>query len=513
MIGRKLGGRYEIIQHVGDGGMAAVYKAKDILLDRCVAVKVLNHRPGQDHASIGRFIREAQTAGKLSHPNIVSVYDVGHEDQTYYMVMEFVEGPTLNEVIEKQGPLPANIAISVAMQICDGLAHAHQNGIIHRDIKPHNIMCAPGGRYKVTDFGISRLIRTTTQLTKTGMVMGSVHYFSPEQAQGREIGYPSDLYSLGVVLYEMVTGQVPFDSDEYIALALMHIQKPVPDPRKRNPNIPAELSRIIHKAMAKNPFDRYQSAEEMKKDLEQAYFSAGGASSSPKPLQNKTEPIQKSEQGSSLYKEPADSRPKPAPRLKVLIGSASALLILLLMVWGISLVNANDKQAENFSSRVPSGQTSGTQNQTGGERETPPAEAKRTDPNSRKNIKNNTDSSKEDKSADNLRQKQEEEKMTAPPKTPDHHANREEPDLSQPEPQISYVVIAGSFSDMQSAESRKSEVQTLGIEAHLIETSAGGEVRYLVEAGAFSTRAEAENRLNQLQQGGISDARISEEKG
>jgi serine/threonine-protein kinase len=225
MEGKLLAGRYEIQHILGSGGMATVYKAFDTTLERDVAIKVMNQGLAHDREFVRRFVWEAQATGRLSHPNIVNVYDAGQEGPLYYMVMEYVEGVTLKHLIQERGRLSAKEAFQIATQICDGLSHAHSHGIIHRDIKPHNIMCTSDGRYKVADFGIARLLRNSTNLTRTGTVMGSIHYFSPEQARGQEIGYPSDLYSLGIVLYEMGTGEVPFHANEDIAVALMHIWK------------------------------------------------------------------------------------------------------------------------------------------------------------------------------------------------------------------------------------------------------------------------------------------------
>lgn len=262
MEGRLLDGRYEIIQRVGGGGMAVVYKAKDILLGRYIAVKVMNPSLSNDEEYIQRFNREAKNAASLSHPNVVGVYDVGQEKNIYYLVMEYIDGPSLKELIEQRGAIPPQEAIEIAIQIGEGLAHAHQMQIVHRDIKPHNIMVAPSRRYKVTDFGIARSSEENT-ITQTGSVMGSVHYFSPEQARGGEIGYPSDLYSFGVLLYEMVTGTVPFDGDSAVGIALKHLQEPPPDPRHLNPNLPDALCNLILKAMEKDPRDRFASATEM----------------------------------------------------------------------------------------------------------------------------------------------------------------------------------------------------------------------------------------------------------
>ncbi|MBN2908295.1 Stk1 family PASTA domain-containing Ser/Thr kinase [Polycladomyces sp. WAk] len=272
MEGKKLGGRYHVISRVGGGGMAVVYKAKDLLLNRYVAIKVLNESLSNDAEFIRRFSREAQAAASLSHPNVVNVYDVGKDGHTHYIVMEYVEGPTLKEFILENGPLPPEEAAAIAIQICDALAHAHENQIVHRDIKPHNILLGSNGRAKVTDFGIARAATSST-ITQTGSVMGSVHYFSPEQARGGVIGEKSDLYSLGVVLYEMVTGVLPFDGDSAIGIALKHLQEPVPDPRQWNPDIPDQLIDIIMRALEKDPQNRFPSAKAMMQELKFAFHS------------------------------------------------------------------------------------------------------------------------------------------------------------------------------------------------------------------------------------------------
>lgn len=282
MEGKLLAGRYEIQHILGSGGMATVYKAFDTTLERDVAIKVMNQGLAHDREFVRRFVWEAQATGRLSHPNIVNVYDAGQEGPLYYMVMEYVEGVTLKHLIQERGRLSAKEAFQIATQICDGLSHAHSHGIIHRDIKPHNIMCTSDGRYKVADFGIARLLRNSTNLTRTGTVMGSIHYFSPEQARGQEIGYPSDLYSLGIVLYEMGTGEVPFHANEDIAVALMHIQTPVPDPRKLNPALPIAFTEIVQKAMEKNPNKRFQTAQELKQAILQASSLSNKEKTTPK---------------------------------------------------------------------------------------------------------------------------------------------------------------------------------------------------------------------------------------
>ena len=269
MQGKKLGGRYEIIGRIGGGGMAVVYKAVDSLLHRHVAIKVLSESLSNNSEFIRRFDREAQAAASLSHPNVVNVYDVGRDGYTHYIVMELVDGPTLKQYIQEKGPLPVEEAVQIAIQICDGLAHAHENQIVHRDIKPHNILIGSNGRVKVTDFGIARAATSST-ITQTGSVMGSVHYFSPEQARGGVVGEKSDIYSLGIVLYEMLTGELPFDGDSAISIALKHLQEKVTDPREINPNIPENIVRIVMRALEKDPEMRYTSAKAMMQDLNYA---------------------------------------------------------------------------------------------------------------------------------------------------------------------------------------------------------------------------------------------------
>ncbi|QJC52371.1 Stk1 family PASTA domain-containing Ser/Thr kinase [Paenibacillus albicereus] len=269
MIGRELGGRYEILTRIGGGGMALVYKAHDLLLSRNVAVKVLRQQYVHDEEFIRRFRREAQSAAALSHPNVVSIYDVGQEEDIHYIVMECVDGQNLNEVIQERAPLQADEAVRIAAQIADALDHAHQNHIIHRDIKPHNILIGKNGRVKVTDFGIARAVTSST-ITQAGSVIGSVHYFSPEHAKGVSAGEKSDIYSLGIVLYQMVTGKLPFLGESPISVALKHLQEPLEDPRTVNPLVPQSVENVIIKALRKNPSERYRSAGEMLEDLETA---------------------------------------------------------------------------------------------------------------------------------------------------------------------------------------------------------------------------------------------------
>jgi serine/threonine-protein kinase len=262
VIGRLLGKRYEILERIGGGGMAVVYRARCTYLNRTVAIKVLRPQFTTDEEFVRRFRREAEAAASLSHPNIVSVYDVGQEDGTHYIVMEYVAGRTLKDLIRARGPLTMERALRIAAEICEALACAHANRLIHRDIKPHNILLTTDGRVKVTDFGIARAV-TAAPITHDGIVVGSVHYFSPEQARGGVIGERSDLYALGVVLYEMVTGRVPFDGETAVAVAMQHVEALIPAPSSFNRAIPEWAEEVIYRALAKDPRDRYQKAEAM----------------------------------------------------------------------------------------------------------------------------------------------------------------------------------------------------------------------------------------------------------
>ncbi len=268
MLGRILGERYELIEKIGSGGMAIVYKAKCHLLKRHVAVKILRPELVEDESFVARFKRESLAAASLSHPNIVNIYDVGEENGVYYIVMEYVNGKTLKEYIREKERLEWEEAVRIAAQICSALKHAHKNGIVHRDIKPQNILISEDGTVKVADFGIARAVSSATVTIAGANVMGSVHYFSPEQARGGYVDEKSDIYSLGIVLYEMVTGNVPFEGDTAISVALKHIQERVKPPWELNPSIPKSLNDVIEKATEKDQAGRYQTAGEMLRDLQ-----------------------------------------------------------------------------------------------------------------------------------------------------------------------------------------------------------------------------------------------------
>ena len=264
--GTKINDRYSIIRTLGEGGMANVYLAYDTILNRNVAVKVLRGDLASDEKFVRRFQREALSASNLYHPNIVQIYDFDQEDGQYYIVMEYVEGKTLKQLLKRRGSLTITEVIDIMSQLTDGMAHAHDSYIIHRDIKPQNIMILDNGMIKITDFGIAMALNST-QLTQTNSVMGSVHYLPPEQAAGRGSTIRSDIYSMGILMYELLTGSVPYKGDNAVEIALKHLKEPLPSIRKILPELPQSIENIILKATAKNPQNRYKDAREMHQDI------------------------------------------------------------------------------------------------------------------------------------------------------------------------------------------------------------------------------------------------------
>ena len=264
--GQRINDRYEIIKSIGEGGMANVYLGQDTILDRKVAIKILRGDLANDEKFIRRFQREALSASSLSHPNIVEMYDVGEDNGNYYIVMEYIEGKTVKQLLKKRGKLTVSEAVDIMLQLTEGMSEAHNSYIIHRDIKPQNIMIREDGTIKITDFGIAMALNST-QLTQTNSVMGSVHYLPPEQASGKGCTIKSDIYSMGILFYELLSGTLPFKGDNAVEIALKHLKEPIPSIRKQVPSIPQSIENIILKATAKNPKNRYNDVKEMNRDL------------------------------------------------------------------------------------------------------------------------------------------------------------------------------------------------------------------------------------------------------
>ncbi|MFP5351776.1 MAG: Stk1 family PASTA domain-containing Ser/Thr kinase [Actinomycetota bacterium] len=325
--GKTYGGRYEVIEKVGQGGMAEVYRARDDLLGREVAVKVLAERLSNDRSFVERFRREAQAAANLSHPNIVSLYDFGNDDAAYFIVMEMIDGRGLEAVISEDGPLLPERAAEIAADVARALERAHTAGLVHRDIKPSNIMITSYGQTKVTDFGIARALGDGEQtMTQTGMVIGTASYLSPEQAQGNPVDARSDVYALGCVLYEMLTGRAPFQGDTPLSIAYKHVREDAEKPSSVNPDVPDALDAITMKALAKNPDNRYQSAREMHDDL-QRFIS--GQQVHATPLLAGTTTVAPAATGTQVIRQTEEEwEPEPDGKNRAGIYVVAALLIL-----------------------------------------------------------------------------------------------------------------------------------------------------------------------------------------
>src|SRR4051794_28422096 len=268
MVGEVLADRYELEELVGTGGMSSVYRAHDRLLDRKVALKILHQHYSSDDDYVERFKHEARSVAALSHPNIVTVIDRGEHGGRQYIVFEYVEGETLKRLIERRGPAPVPNAIELGIQVARGLAFAHQQGLIHRDVKPQNVLLNGDGRAKVTDFGIARSLNVQHGMTQTGTVLGTSDYIAPEQAQGQRVDEHSDVYSLGVVMYELLTSEVPFPGENFVAVAMRHINEPPPPIRDKRPDVSPRLEAAVQKAMAKDPADRFPTMIDFCHELE-----------------------------------------------------------------------------------------------------------------------------------------------------------------------------------------------------------------------------------------------------
>ena len=350
------GGRYELHRRIARGGMADVFLARDSLLDRPVALKVLFPEFATDPSFVERFRREAQAAANLSHPNIVSVYDWGEEGGTYYIVMEYVEGRSLAQILRDEGPLLPDRAADVTTDIASALGFAHRHGVIHRDVKPGNVLISPLGQVKVTDFGIARAVSTQENLTQTGTVMGTATYFSPEQARGESVDPRSDVYSLGVVLYELLAGAPPFKGDNPVSVAYKHVQEQPDRLRSRNPQIPVALEAVAMKALAKNPANRYASAEDFAADLRRFRDGRSVTAETLMPDQDVTQigapptagatRVVSSVEGTQAMPATAPDRHEPPRRPSAALPIIVALLAIILIGGLFALLNAlSDKKS------------------------------------------------------------------------------------------------------------------------------------------------------------------------
>ncbi|MDO4745221.1 MAG: Stk1 family PASTA domain-containing Ser/Thr kinase [Bacillota bacterium] len=351
MANKVLAGRYELFERIGEGGMSVVYKAKDKLLNRFVAIKILKPQFINDHKFIDSFRRESQAAASMSHPNIVNIYDVGREGNIHYIVMELIEGRTLSDYIKAQGAMSYPKVIALSKQIAAALSFAHKNHIIHRDVKPHNVMITPNGTAKITDFGIAKAVNAATIVDNTDGIIGSVHYFSPEQARGGYVDEKSDIYSLGIVMYEMLTGRVPFDGDNPVNIALMHINGEMVPPSRLIGGVPPALEHIIMKCTDKYPVNRYASADELIEALNNLEFVGSvvgksvlmGGNGNGRDAYGGRNPIAETDYDDGeeyVEEDPRDKRKHKKPmdkkkKIAIIGGSAAAGVILLVVVLGL----------------------------------------------------------------------------------------------------------------------------------------------------------------------------------
>ena len=333
MSSRLLSGRYELLEKIGDGGMAVVYKGKDRLLNRFIAIKILRPEFTKDATFVENFKRESQAAAGLTHPNIVGVYDVGREGNINYIVMELIEGRTLNDIIEDEAPMDYKKVIDISKQVASALKVAHKNKIIHRDVKPHNIMITNDGIVKLADFGIARAVNDAT-LSTGSKIVGSVHYFSPEQARGNYVDERSDIYSLGIVMYEMLTGQVPFDGENPVTVALKHINEEITPPSELVAGIPPALERCVMKATSKYQTNRYSSAEELIEELDNISFVTDVAGTSVFASSDVIEKNRKRKAAEEAEEEAAAGKKKKKKKKAKRNAIIAAVIVLLLAAGG-----------------------------------------------------------------------------------------------------------------------------------------------------------------------------------
>lgn len=333
MIGRSLSGRYRLLEEIGYGGMSVVYSAKDEQTNRFVAVKVLREGYAQNAEFLQRFRREGYAMMHIQHPNIVQVYDVDREEDINYIVMELVRGETLKQYIQRSGGLDVQESVHIAMALCAALQTAHEHGIIHRDVKPHNVLMSRGGEIKMTDFGIAKVMGSATITLSGENVLGSVHYIAPEQAQGQEIDERTDIYSLGITLYEMLTGRVPFEADTTVSVALKHIQEDLVPPDRINPEVSYSLSACTLKACAKDPDLRYQSPRALAEDLQRSLMLPEGHFADLPAIAPKRE----------LVIEPPEQKEANPKRTigRIVLGVCAALCVLVILFWIVQAMMSN----------------------------------------------------------------------------------------------------------------------------------------------------------------------------
>lgn len=358
MSNKVLAGRYELFERIGEGGMSVVYKAKDKLLNRFVAIKILKPEFINDHKFIDSFRRESQAAASLSHPNIVNIYDVGREGNIHYIVMELIEGKTLSDYIKEQGPMSYPKVIALSKQIAAALSFAHKNHIIHRDVKPHNVMITPNGTAKITDFGIAKAVNAATIVDNTDGIIGSVHYFSPEQARGGYVDEKSDIYSLGIVMYEMLTGKVPFDGDNPVNIALMHINGEMVPPSKIVDGVPPALEHIILKCTDKYPVNRFASADELIEALNNLEFVGSVVGNSVLMGNGESGPIAETDYDDGedydedeKGKKKKDKKPMDKKKKIIIIVAAAvaAIAIGVIVAFATGLIGGREIEAPDFT--------------------------------------------------------------------------------------------------------------------------------------------------------------------
>lgn len=455
MKGKILGGRYQIKRPLGEGAMAVVYESEDTHLHRSVAVKVLRPEFATNEHLLNRFIIEAQATAKLSHENIVQLFNMGMDGGYYYLVIEHVKGKTLKQHIEDLGALTAEESVEIALQMCDALIHAHDNGILHRDIKPQNILWYDYGKVKVADFGLARFSTQASMHTEPGAIMGSVLYLSPEQLEGKNLFDSSDLYPVGIILYECLIGQPPFTGENGLEVALQHLQKPMPSVLDIRPDLPPELDKLIQKVTAKNPTERYLSARALKGSL----------------LEVRKRLQEMEAKKRIITPPPAQLKVKRKKRRKVLVP-----LVLLPILVGSGIWYWQNTTKKNELPIQPPIETATTEPPK-------PTETETRDPNPSSGSPISEVTQKPKKS-----QEKPQEKTPTPEK-----------------PAVLYYVYAGSFQAKANADQRVLEVKSkTGITAKVVKAVVNGKTMYRVETGTFAEEKQAESQVTKLKNANFS---------